>query len=270
MANSYFTPAQILSYAEGSIPFAVNDKLKGQLFSPRINPKLPLVIDMETAALRWAFNQGGADYPGIQFIANYVYDLCGIYALKARNAISGGGGIPVVPVTPNPPTDCTGVVYITAADFEEDGVTVFNSKWVDTTLKIFWNNIPKFIKEQVDWVYILAGGFRIIIPGFDAKTINSDCEFYVFAGCFNPGAVINPYQTPINTEITVTGVDTYDLTWTPFLLAAYGSGSFQVYQDDGSGIYQPTANLPIPDNVDNPTVYHFTALGNLNTRIIIF
>lgn len=264
-----FTPAQVIEYGKLSTTYASIDQIKSKLFSPRISPNMPDLIDMETQILEWGYNQSTV-YPNIIGVANYVYDLCGIYALKARQALNPGG-TPVIPVTPGGDSDCNGVEYITSPDFEADGVTVFNSNWNNKVIKIFWNNIPKFIKEGVDWVYVIGGGFRIIIPGFDASPGGSDAdvELYVFVGCFSPGAIINPYLTPINTTITVTGVDAYDLVWTAGLLGAYGKGSFQVYQDDGGGVFQPVGILPIPDDFDNPTVYYFTGLGSFNTRIVI-
>lgn len=265
----YFTPAQILEIAELSISFATTDTLKGKLFSPRINPKLFVLLDMETAALRFAYNQSPT-YPNIQWVANYVYDLCGIYAIRARNALDPGG-IPVIPVTPGSDTYCNGVEYITSANFELNGTTVINADWANKQMKLFWNNIPKFIKEGIDWVYVFGGGFQIIIPRFDASPggPNEDVEIYDFVGCFTPGSIVPPIQMPINNVISVTGVDDYDLIWTTALTNKYGTGSFFVSQDDGSGNYFPTAIQPIPDNVDAPSKYTFSGLGGLNTRITI-
>lgn len=266
---AYFTVPEIIEIAEISEFLATKDVLRGKLYSQLINPKLPKVIALELAAVRWAYNQTPT-YTDIQLTANYLYDL--LYkSYQSRNILNGGGGgVPVVPVTPNPPSDCTGVVIITAADFESDGKTVFNPDWDGKVLSIFWNNIPKYIFNPDDWTYVMGGGFKIINPAdFNVFTNNPDAIFVVMVGCFNPGTVINPYLLPINTEVPVTGVDDYDLVWTAYLLSAYGKGSFQVYQDDGSGVYQPTGILPTPDDQDDPTVYHFTGLGSLNTRIII-
>lgn len=263
---SYFSVPDIIEIAELSEPFAVIDNLKGKLFSQRINPKLPVLIYLELSAVKWAYNQTPS-YSDIQFTANYLYDLCGIYALKARNALNPGG-IPVTPVTPAVTEDCTGIVIITAADFEPDGKTVSRPDWNGKNLTIFWNNIAVYIFPP-DWITIFGGGFKIVNPtDFNVFTNNPDAVFVVMIGCFNPGAVINPYLLPINTEITVTGVDTYDLTWTTYLSTAYGKGSFQVLQYDGTQ-WNATGIIGIPDNIDTPTKYTFSALGNLDTRIII-
>ncbi len=265
---AYFTVPQIISYAKVSLFLASQDTLKGQLYAPMLDPKWVRSISLELHAVEWAYNQD-ANYPDIQASANYLYNL--LYkSYQARNIVNGGGGgVPIIPVNPIAPEECTGVITITEPNFEADGKTVFNSDWANKNINIFWNNIPKYI-FQPDWLPVISGGFIIMQPpDFNAHTNNTDCVFVVLVGCFNPGAIINPYLTPINTTIPVTGVDTYDLEWTIGLSNAYGKGSFQVYQDDGSGNYQPTGILPTPDNFDTPTVYHFTGLGNFNTRIVI-
>lgn len=262
---SYFSVPDIIEIAELSQPFAVTDTLKGQLFSPRINPKLYTVISLELAAVKWAYSQTPS-YTDIQFTANYLYDLCGIYALRARNALDPGG----IPITPVGPTDdCTGMVLITETDFEADGVTVINTDWVNKTIFIFWVNIPNYIFAPASWAYLPGGGFTIVIPGFDAHGVNNDVQMVVSVGCFNPGGSIFPSQFPINEIVTVTGVDSYELTWGAVYIAKYGIGNFFVSQDDGGGNYNPTGIQPVPDNPDSPTKYTFSGLGNLNTRITI-
>lgn len=264
----YFTVPQILSYAKVSLFLASQDTLKGKLFKPMLDPNWARTISLELHSVEWAYNQSPA-YTDIQQTANYLYNL--LYkSYKARNIINGGGGgVPIVPVNPIVPEDCTGVTIVTAADFEADGKTVYNADWANKNLTIFWNNIPKYI-FQPDWLPVIGGGFTIVTPSdFDANNADSDCVFVVMIGCFNPGAIINPYLTPINTTISVTGVETYDLTWTPGLQTAYGKGSFQVYQDYGGGVFEPSGILPTADDFDNPSVYYFTGLGSLPTRIVI-
>lgn len=252
---AYFTPAQILEIAELSISLATTDTLKGQLFSPRINPKLFIILDMETAALRWAYNQSSA-YPNIQWVANYVYDLCGVYALRARYALNPGG-TPVIPVTPGGDDDCNGVEYITSPDFEADGKTVSRPDWAGKQIKIFWNNIPKFIKEGVDWIYIVGGGFEIIIPGFNATASgpDEDVEMYVFVGCYSPGTIIYSGSNVTLNQATFSG----DGITTVFQIEHLATGTPEYVIEpvgaDSSGQYETTANgtyITITYNVAPP------------------
>lgn len=64
----------------------------------------------------------------------------------------------------------TSLISITQTDFEADGTTYLNS--LITSVSIFWNDVNRFIYEsQGEWQYV-AGGIKILMPGFDA-TINS-------------------------------------------------------------------------------------------------
>lgn len=182
----YFTPSEVIQYGEVSLYLATNDLLKGRLFTPLINPKIAKVISLELAALKWAYTQS-TTYPGITDVSNYVYDLLYKNGI-ARNIVnSGGGGTPITPITPA--GDCTGgLIHITSADFQPDGVTVVNTDWNNKVLQIFWNDIPRFIYDPAEWTYVVGGGFTILIPDFDAST--TDYNFYVFVGCFNPGVAV--------------------------------------------------------------------------------
>lgn len=269
MAHAYFTVPEIISYAKVSLFLASNDELRSKLFSPQLDPNWSRTISLELHAVEWAYEQD-SDYVDIQQTANYLYNL--LYkSYKARNIINGGGGgVPIIPVNPVAPVDCTGVVTITWVDFEADGKTVYRSDWANKNLTIFWNNIAKYIFPP-DWVAIPTGGFKIEIPAdFNAQTTDQDVVMVVMIGCFNPGTIINPFPAPLNTTIDVTGVEEYDLTWTAYLNTTYGDGSFSVEQDyAGDGNYQGTGIEPTYDEADDPRVYTFSGLGNLNTRIVI-
>lgn len=249
---AYFDVPTIIEIAETSLPFAVTDTLKSQLFSPRINPKLPTLIYMELQSVKWAYGQTPS-YQDIQFTSNYLYDLCGIYALRARNA--QGGGIPITPVGPT--DDCTGLVLITEIDFEDDGVTVLNTDWVNKRLFIFWNNIPKYIfSETGDWEYVLSGGFKILIPGFDAHNANSDVQMIVSIGCFNPGGVIFPPAGNIFQQATFSGDGFTTVFEISHLLSGVPSFVIQPVGNDAAGEYLAEAdatNIIITYNVAPPS-----------------
>lgn len=66
-------------------------------------------------------------------------------------------------------------LFLTSADFEPDGVTYINTDLADNKFLLFWNDIPRFIYDsewnagQIEWQYQSGGGFKILIPGFDAN-----------------------------------------------------------------------------------------------------
>lgn len=74
-----------------------------------------------------------------------------------------------------------GLVPIVSADFDPDGVTVTDSSLNGKTYEIFFNDLNRFIYNEVgnqEWDYVVGGGFVILIPGFDATA--NDYHLYVF------------------------------------------------------------------------------------------
>lgn len=250
----YFTVPEILDIAAVSEYLAANDVAKGSLFSQRLDPRLPKMIYMERKAVEWAYSQTPT-YSDIIITGNYLYAICGKYALAARNIINGGGGgTPITPVTPT--DDCTGVVMITAADFQPEGITVVHTDWANKTIQIFWNNVNRFILSPTEWAYIPGGGFQILISGFDANTNNSDCVFMVFIGCFNPG--VTQYVPPSGSPLMTTSFSGDAVTTVfniPHLLAGVPNYVIQPVGEDTAGEYTSTAdstNIIITYNVAPP------------------
>lgn len=237
MAN--FTVQEILDIAAVSEYLAANDVAKGSLFSQRLDPRLPLMLYMERKAVYWAYSQTPT-YTDIVFTSNYLYALCGKYALSAQWIINGGGGgTPVVPITPT--DDCTGLVHITSADFEGDGVTVVDGDWNNKILQIFWNDIPRFIYDPTEWSYVIGGGFKILIPGFDASV--NDYNLYVFVGCFNPGAA--QYVPASGSQLKQTSFDGDGVTTVfliPHLITGVPNYTVQPVGDDSAGEFSSTAD----------------------------
>lgn len=198
--------------------------------------------------------------------SRYLYALCGKYKFKAAS-ITGTGGS-VVPIIPQD-ADCTGLVFITAADFEADGKTVFRPDWQGKALQIFFNNINRFIIPP-EWQYESIGGFKILLPAdFDSNGANSDCQFMVFVGCVSPGALFVPANFPINEYLIIpanSGSD-YVLSWTLYYSTKYGVGAFDVFQDFGDSIWVPTGLQPSTDSDSTPTYYSFN-VNDLRTKII--
>jgi hypothetical protein len=69
-------------------------------------------------------------------------------------------------------------LFLTSDNFESDGVTYINTDLVANKFLLFWNDVPRFIYDsewnssQIEWEYQAGGGFKILIPGFDANTNN--------------------------------------------------------------------------------------------------
>ncbi len=252
------TTVNTILWAEISQYLAANAVQKGGLYGGGINPQLSRILYIERKSVAWkyAYDPTATDLVGTR---NYLYWLCGSFNLLAKAiADGGGGGTPVVPVTPS---ECTGMILITAADFSSDGVTVVRTDWVNKTLFISWDNISKWIFEPTDWVYIIGGGFRIIIPGFDANEQNADCKFVVFIGCFNPGAV--QYAPAFGSSFqraTFSGDGVITEFSIPHLIGSVPNFVIQPVGDDSSGEYSVTAddtniiityNVAPPDGTDN-------------------
>lgn len=73
------------------------------------------------------------------------------------------------------------VISITSDDFSVDGVTCVLPDLSGVNFEIFLNDINRFIYNEVgnqEWDYVVGGGFKILIPGFDANT--ADYHLYLF------------------------------------------------------------------------------------------
>jgi hypothetical protein len=73
------------------------------------------------------------------------------------------------------------VIPFTSANFDPDGITVTDASLNGRTFELFLNDLNRFIYNEVgnqEWDYVIGGGFQILIPGFDASTI--DYHLYLF------------------------------------------------------------------------------------------
>lgn len=158
----------------------------------------------------------------------------------------------------------------------------YNSQFVPN-LQVFAWNIPNYLIREGQngldpstgqWRYILNSDLRVI--GIEIYGIGyGDDDLFTIspnAGC-NAFPVTDP-TSEINERVpqsgVIAGVDTYELEWTAGRRSKYGSfGSFAVFQDDGSGNFQPTGIQPLPDDGSNPTKWTFYNLGSVNTIIVI-
>jgi hypothetical protein len=80
-------------------------------------------------------------------------------------------------------------LFITSADFEADGVTYINTDIVNNKYLLFLNDIPRFVysvdqnPSQIEWEYQAGGGFKMLLPGFDANA--NDHYLFLFLKGFN-------------------------------------------------------------------------------------
>ncbi len=79
------------------------------------------------------------------------------------------------------PSVSNSVIPFISADFDPDGITVTDATLNGRTFELFLNDLNRFIYNEVgnqEWDYVVGGGFQILLPGFDANTI--DYHLYLF------------------------------------------------------------------------------------------
>lgn len=73
------------------------------------------------------------------------------------------------------------IVPIKSSNFSVDGVTCNLPSMVGVNFEVFLNDINRFIYNEVgnqEWDYVAGGGFKILIPGFNANL--SSYHLYLF------------------------------------------------------------------------------------------
>lgn len=117
------TIAQIIQIGKVSSVLASTDVLNTVLFGRKLDPRLPLMLRIETSTLEMRYLITPTD---IQLIgaANYVLELCGNYAAMAQAIIAGGGGGAII--TPTAPVGYeyfSEVFIVTATDENVGAIT---------------------------------------------------------------------------------------------------------------------------------------------------
>jgi hypothetical protein len=77
------------------------------------------------------------------------------------------------PCPPPPTPDGIGVIPITSQDFNIDGNTYTNPLLVNKTYEIFYNDLNRYLYNEPgnkEWDYLPTGGFKILLPGFNANS----------------------------------------------------------------------------------------------------
>jgi hypothetical protein len=113
------TVSEKIQVGQVSTYLAFSDVEKGSIYGARLDPRLPVMLAMETDAVRWWYNLDNNDST-LLATSNYLISLCGKYALTAIAIVNaGGGGGTVNPVVPS------GYVY-TALSFTATAVPTLN------------------------------------------------------------------------------------------------------------------------------------------------
>lgn len=159
------TPAETIAIMQVSQMLASNDIANGNVFSPAIDPMLPLVLRCERKFLKKIYDNDPS-YDEIQQVADYCFGLCQSYGIEAAAIISGGGGTPVSPTVAGQSFP----IYITQAAFTT--ATFYpNTKILGNNIAIFLNEINRYLDPTSEFS-VSSTGVTISLGGFDATANN--------------------------------------------------------------------------------------------------
>lgn len=135
---------RIIELGDISVPLSSDYQANGALFGTRLTFNTPSTIAIVTDALRWQW-EGFQDEESVRGVANYLYWLCGKFAVEGQYIITGTGGGSVVPInpgaTPNPiEFEVTGSSYMINGQS-----TITIDQYVGYNLLFVRNNIPQSI-----------------------------------------------------------------------------------------------------------------------------
>lgn len=134
------TPSETITIAEISQYLCVNDLDKKGLYAGGVDLQLPRKIYMIRKNLEWLYDQDPDDET-LQGTANYLYALCGKYALAAQN-ISGSGGS-VAPISPTTrPDQLNFTVAASGTPLVDGDTTKIFSSFVGYNLTVVKNSQP--------------------------------------------------------------------------------------------------------------------------------
>lgn len=113
------------------------DTIKAPLFGAKLDPRLPLMLQMETDAVDWMYKLNPTD-TSLTLTVNYLYELCGGYTNKAASIVANGSSSTITPVA------ASGYIYTSIA-FVVTATNTGNGAPVNNTT--IWIN-PLFIDAQ--------------------------------------------------------------------------------------------------------------------------
>ena len=165
---------EIIKLGDISVPLASNYEENGSLFGKRLAATAPMTIAIVTDALRWQWesfpdtttflstevldeiitengnNLITAEYvnPTARGVANYLYWLCGKFALEGQFIITGVGGGTVIPIMPGS-TPKPLEFEVTTSSFMVNGQsTVSIPSFIGYNLLFVRSNVPQSIIDM--------------------------------------------------------------------------------------------------------------------------
>ena len=124
------TFADKIQIGKVSAYLATIDSLKSNLFGGKLDPRLPLMLQMETDAVEWMYQLNPTD-ASLTLTINYLYELCVGYALKAATVVANASSNLMTPVVANGYI-YTSIPYIVTATDMGTGAPVNNSTvWIN-------------------------------------------------------------------------------------------------------------------------------------------
>lgn len=171
-----YTIPQTLTQAQVSQYLAQMQLNSDAIYSGTLDKRMAKMIYTERKSVLWAYNANPND-PTLVSTVNYLIWLCGQFRLMAIGIIAGGtGGQPITPTPPPTPT-ADNFIPITGADFT-DATNYENSEIVGKNINVFYNDINRFLVAGEYTPNSL--GLQILLPGFDALTVNINTVLKIF------------------------------------------------------------------------------------------
>jgi hypothetical protein len=84
------------------------------------------------------------------------------------------------------------------------------------SLQIFWNDLGRFLQEGSEWQNLAGGGFKILVPGFNASSSNYSLTLYANNIASPPGPqnfTSSSFSTSTNCPITAYNGMTLQIFW---------------------------------------------------------
>lgn len=144
------------------------------LYGGSVDRHLPRKLYLIRKNVEWLYDLAPADTSLIA-TGNYLYSLCAPFSIAAQailNVSTGGSIAPIVSGTSG--IDWIRILsgdFANATDYELASLSgkVFRlqANWLGS----------RYLEPETEWEYLLGGGFRILLSGFDA-TVN-DYEIYL-------------------------------------------------------------------------------------------
>lgn len=167
------TVARILQVSPVAQYLASNYIAKKNIIGDRaLDNRLPITIYMVYVVLKKIYDNDSS-YPGLQVVADYLWELIGRWGIIAEAIVDGNTGGSIAGITTR-----QGVIWIriTSADFA-NATDYVNEELQGVTFFLDANWVTKILEPETDWEYLPGGGFRILLDGFDATA--ADYEFYL-------------------------------------------------------------------------------------------